>query len=115
MVGRRNIVAYIILSLVTCGLFGLYWFVSLAGDIAKLREKADPRGLFDLIISFVTCGIWGLVCAYRYPKFIVEIQQKRGAPVNDLAVVSLILSLVGLGIVSWALMQNEINKIANAQ
>ncbi len=115
MVAERSIPLYVILTIITCGLFGIYWFfISLASDIARLREQTEPRGVFDFIISLITCGIYGLVCFYRYPKFLVEIQEKRGAKVNDLSVISLLLGVFGLSIVSMALIQNELNKLARA-
>jgi hypothetical protein len=113
MVGERSIPLYIVLSLITCGLFSIYWFISIAGDIAKLREQTEPRGVFDYIIGLITCGIYLLVCYYRYSKYIVEIQEKRGLKVNDISVISLIFGIF-LGIVSMALIQNELNKIVRA-
>ena len=115
MVSERNIPLYIILTFITCGLFSIYWFISLAGDIAKLRQKADPNGLSDYIFGILTCGIWTLVCYYRYSKYIVEIQETRGAKVSDISTVVLILGIFGMGIVSMALMQNELNKLVEAR
>ena len=113
MTGGKVIPLYLILSLITCGLFTIYWFIVLAGDIRTLRESSEPRGGFDFIIGLLTCGIYTLVCYYRYPKFIVEIQEKKGKPVNDIAVLSLVLGFF-FGIVSMALMQNEVNKLVSA-
>ncbi|MFC1924181.1 DUF4234 domain-containing protein [Chloroflexota bacterium] len=113
MVSERSIPKYIILSLITCGIFSIYWFISLAEDIARLRESAEPKGVTDFIISLLTCGIYSYVCFYRYSKFIAEIQEKRGAKVNDISVIVLIMALF-VGIVSLALLQNEINKLVQA-
>jgi len=113
MVSERGLALYVILSVVTCGLFSIYWFVVLAGDIAKLRGTAEPKGVTDLIISILTCGIYYLVCFYRYSKFIVEIQEKRGVKVNDISTIALIMGLF-VGLVSLALIQNEVNKLAQA-
>lgn len=110
-VRERSIALYIILSLLTCGLFQIYWFIVLAGDIRTLRGASEPRGGFDFIIGLLTCGIWTLVCYYRYSQYIVEIQQKRGRPINDISVIALILGIF-IGIVSMALIQNEVNKLA---
>ena len=115
MVSERSLPLYIVLTIITCGLFGIYWFISLASDIARLREQAEPRGVFDFIIGLITCGIYLWVCYYRYPKFVVEIQEKRGVQVSDISVISLILSIFGLSIVSMALIQNELNKLVRAQ
>ena len=33
---KRNIAVYFILSIVTCGIFGLYWFCTLNDDTNKI-------------------------------------------------------------------------------
>lgn len=113
-IGQRSIPLYIILALITCGLFSIYWFVVLAGDIRTLRGKPEPRGGFDYIIGLLTCGIYLYVCYYRYSKYIVEIQQNMGRRVNDLSVIVVILAIFGLGLVSLALLQNELNNLATS-
>jgi hypothetical protein len=112
-VGERSIVLYIILSLLTCGLFAIYWFIVVAGDIRTLRGTSDPNGILDFIIGVLTCGIYTYVCYYRYSKYIVEIQQKMGRPVNDVSVLAVILAIF-VSLVSLALIQNEINNIVRA-
>ncbi len=111
MVGERSIPLYLILSLLTCGLFTIYWFIALAGDIRTLREAHEPRGIFDWIIGLLTCGIYTIICYYRYSKFVVEIQKKKAMEVNDISVLTLILGIF-FGFVSLALIQNEVNKIS---
>jgi len=54
-----------------------------------------------------------LISYYRYSKYLVEIQQKKGARVNDISVIAVILGLF-IGVVSMALIQNEINKLVQA-
>ena len=80
-------------------------------DVTALRGSDKPSGLTDFLLTIVTCGIYGIFVAYKYPKYLVEIQQKHGKPANDISTISLILALFGLQIVAWALIQNEINVI----
>ena len=114
MIQSRSLALYIVLSLITCGLFSIYWFISLAGDIAKLRQKPEPRGVFDFIIGLITCGIYFLVAYYNYSKWLVEIQEKRRVRVSDISIIAVILGIFGLGLVSMALIQNEVNKLSTA-
>ena len=39
MIKQRNIGICILLSIVTCGIYGLYWFVVLTDDICPLWER----------------------------------------------------------------------------
>ena len=101
-VGERSIALYIILSLLTCGLFSIYWFIVLAGDIRTLRGTSDPNGVFDYIIGFLTCGIYLLVCYYRYSQYIVEIQQKMRRQINDISVIALIIGIFFGVVISYS-------------
>jgi hypothetical protein len=112
MVQERNVILYIILSIITCGLFSLFWFIVLADDIASLRGKPEPRGAFDLLISLITCGIYYMFCMYKYPQYLVEIQDEKGMRINDISSMSLVLAIFSFGIVSLALIQNELNLIS---
>jgi len=111
MLLERNIAVYIVLSIVTCGLFAIYWFVVLADDIAILRGQDQPKGIVDLLLGFITCGIYFIYCMYQYPRYLVEIQHKKGQLINDISVITVVLSIFGLGIVSYAMIQNEVNKL----
>jgi len=114
-VSERSIPLYIILTLLTCGLFFIYWFIVLAGDIRRLKGGTKPNGVTDYLLGFITCGIYLWYCYYQYPKYIVEIQEKREVRVNDISLAALLLGIFGLGIVSLALIQNEVNKIVAAR
>jgi hypothetical protein len=51
------------------------------------------------------------VCYYRYSKFVVEIQQRKRMQINDISVIAVIVAIF-LPIVTMALIQNEVNKLA---
>jgi len=112
MINERSIPLNIVLSILTCGLYGLYWFVCMANDIKTLRGESEPSGIRDVILSIITLGIFLWYCMYQYPKYVAEIQEKKGLPVSDISIITLILAIFGLSIVSYALIQNELNKIA---
>lgn len=60
MVKNRNIALCIILSLVTCGIYGLYWFVCLTDDTNTISGEPGTSGVVALVLTIVTCGIYGL-------------------------------------------------------
>ena len=42
MLKKRDLVTTIILSFVTCGIYGIVWFIGLTDDAAKLNKNAFP-------------------------------------------------------------------------
>ena len=110
---KRDIVVSIILSLVTCGIYSIIWFVSLTDD-AKLAAEDNQlaSGGVAFLLTLVTCGIYGIYWAYKMGELVKIAQEKRGMPVKDNSVLYIILELFGFGIVVMALVQNDLNQMA---
>ena len=81
MIQKRSIPLCIILSLVTCGIYGLYWLVCLANDIntASGRDN-DTSGGMVLLLSIITCNIYVLYCMYKEVEKVDEARTARGMP-----------------------------------
>lgn len=110
---ERNIVTCIILSLVTCGIYGLYWFYTLTNDTNSISGEPNPMsGGLCLVLNIVTSGLFGIYWAWKRGEYIDKYNAMRGKPQTNNAVIYLILSFVGLGIVAYAMLQNELNQIA---
>lgn len=111
MVKEKNLALCIILSLVTCGIYGLYWFVTLTDDTNTISGEPGTSGVMALVLTIVTCGIYGLFWAYKCGEKIDKAHQNRGEAASNGGVLYLILFIFG-GIIAYALIQNEINKFA---
>lgn len=110
-VQQRNIAFCIILSLVTCGIYGLYWFVCLTDDTNAVANEEGTSGVMALVLTIVTCGIYGLYWAYKCGEKLDQAKVSRGLPASNGGVLYLILYIFG-GIIAYALIQNELNKLA---
>lgn len=109
---ERNLVTCILLSIVTCGIYGLYWFYTLTEDTNKISNEPNPTsGGTAILLTIVTCGIYGWYWMYKRGEYIDKYHAMKGQQTNN-AVLYLILAIFELGIVSYALMQNELNQIA---
>jgi hypothetical protein len=106
---KREIVTAIILTFVTCGIYGIIWGVKLARDAVKVKDANDDALVEILLVIFLP-----FVGFYLCEKKLSEGCQARGIPHDDNAVLYLILGLFGLGIVDYCLLQNELNKLADA-
>lgn len=112
MVPQRNIVLYVILTIVTCGLFGLFWYISLTNDANDLLGEPGTSGGMALLLNFITCGLYGFYWSYKMGEKIDRIKSSRGQYPGNNAVLYLIIYVVGVGFLNYILMQNEINKLA---
>ncbi|MFI3236994.1 MAG: DUF4234 domain-containing protein [Lachnospiraceae bacterium] len=108
---QRNIALCIILHLVTCGLYGLYWFVCLTDETNAAAEDNGTSGILSLVLTIVTCGIYGLFWAYRCGDKLDQAKIKRGIPASNGGILYLIVFIFG-GIITYALIQHELNKLA---
>lgn len=114
MINNRNIALCIVLSIVTCGIYGIYWFVVMTNDVKTAAEDTElASGGLAFVLTLITCGIYGIYWAYKMGELIKRAQEKRNLPVNDNAIVYLILQIFGLGIIVYALVQNDLNKMSD--
>lgn len=113
VVAPKNLALCIILSLVTCGIYSLYWLYTLTEDVNALSgEPGATSGGMVILLSIVTCGIYLWFWLYKQGSRIDQIKSSRGYPSSNSGILYLILAIFGLSIVSYALMQDEINKLA---
>ena len=100
----------VILTIITCGIYGLVWqYKQMKVLNSWLNRKEYSFGKW-LLLSIITCGIYGVYNEYKMARGIIEVQQQNKLLVNDVATICLIMTLIGLGIVSMAIQQSEINK-----
>ena len=112
MIQKRSIAVCIILSIVTCGIYGIYWFICLNNDANTASNTFGTSRGVAFLLTLVTCGIYGFYWAYKQGEKIDAAKANRGIPSSNSGIVYLLLSIFGLSIVAWALMQNELNKLA---
>lgn len=113
MIERRNIAVRIVLTLVTCGIYGIYWIVCLTNDVNTVSGDVNgTSGGMVVLLTIVTCGIYGIYWAYKQGEKLDFTKNNRGIPSSNSGVLYLILQIFGFGIIAYALMQNELNKLA---
>ncbi len=110
---QRNIATCIILTIFTCGIYGIIWFINLTDDVKTASgDDSMSSGGIAFLLTLLTCGIYGIYWAYRMGKGVQMAKQKAGnAQAEDNSILYLVLQIFGLGIVNYALIQNELNGI----
>lgn len=109
---ERNIIVCVLLSFVTCGIYGIIWFVSMTDDMRYVSGDQTLSGGKAFLFTLLTCGIYGYFWAYKMGKATAIAQANRGLPTNDNSVLYLILQLFGFGIVNYCLIQNDLNVLS---
>lgn len=104
---QRNIGTAILLSIVTCGIYGIYWMIKLNDEINYLsgNHMATTGGMV-ILLTLVTCGIYGWYWAWKMGE---RVDQMKGMP-GSTPILFIILQLCGLGIVNYCIMQDAINR-----
>lgn len=112
-ISERSVATSILLTIFTCGIYGIFWFISLTDDIRNASEdNTMPSGGMAFLLTLVTCGIYGFYWAYRMGKGLVLAHQKHGEQTpSDNSVLYIVLQIFGLGIVNYAIMQNDLNTL----
>lgn len=106
----RNVAIYVILTLVTCGLFGFYWMVVLNDDSLEASGESGTTGGMVVLLTLVTCGIYGIYWSYQLGQRIDRINANYGRYTDNSGLLYLLLNLFGLAIVVYAVAQNELNQ-----
>lgn len=116
VVKEKSIGLCVVLSIVTCGIYGIYWLYTIARDLNDLcesqnQEKGAEPGLV-VILSIVTCGIYLLYYLWKAGKMVSSLTRSNGHHPSDDSIVLMVLSILQLSLVSYCILQSHINGFA---
>lgn len=106
---ERNIALCIVFSILTCGIYGMYWMVVMNDDMLDALNENGRSGAMVLVLSLVTCGIYGLFWTYQMGQRVDRLNERYGRHTDNSGLLYLIVSILGFSIVAYAVMQNELN------
>lgn len=89
----RNFVTVLLLSIVTCGIYGLIFWYNYTEDLNKVCQrdgKNTMNFILAMLLTMVTCGIYGFVWYYQIGERLNENSKAYGVQ-NDLTGASLLL------------------------
>jgi hypothetical protein len=116
---ERNPVVVVVLSLLTCSLYGFYWLYVTTKELKEETgdERLDPT--VDLLLAIVTFGLWGIYAAWRNADIAHRALVARGVAHQDrsamIAGFGIATYFFGLAwLVSVALLQEDYNALARS-
>lgn len=114
IIPNRNIALAVVLTIVTCGIYGIYWMIMLNDEVnAAAEEHNAMSGGIVFLLTLVTCGIYGWFWAYQMGQRVDRIKNDPNGSSN---ILYLILAIFGIQIVNYCLMQDTLNtKFQNNQ
>ena len=107
---NRSLIAYILLSIITCGIYSYYFIYSIARDANTMcRDDGEKTGglLAFILLSFVTCGFYGLYWEYKLGNRLAANAPRYGLAFQENGTSVLLWYLVGsllCGIGPWVAM-----------
>ena len=113
---KRNPALAFIFTLLSFGIYGIYWVVQLNNDIQWLAQPEKPvSGGMVILLTIVTFGIYGIYWAYKMGVQLDTACTTYGYPTQSRGILYLVLYVVGLGAVAWILMQSTLNSFQFAE
>lgn len=98
----RSLLMYVLLSLATCGIYGLwfYWhFYKDINTVCRVKEKDDsqntPNYLIVVLLIFVTCGIYSFFWLYKQGNRIQRVGEAYGERIEENGTTYLMWTLLG--------------------
>jgi signal transduction histidine kinase len=109
-----NIVLYIILCVLSLGLFYFVWQYKQMQQ-CNILLASEEHGLFKwFFLTFITLGIYHFYHEYKMSQDIITIQEKYKMDKvsgNEFPILCLIVSVFGFFLISDFIHQEELNKI----
>lgn len=118
MIKQRNVAISAIFAVITLGLYGIYWLICLTDEsqyaIGDDNNGWRTPGVLVFIFNIITFGLYGWYWAYKMGERLDIIKQRLGMQIesSNMGVIYLILNVLGLGLITYILVQMELNHIA---
>ncbi len=111
-VNQRSIGMAIFMSIITLGIYGIYWYYLLVQNVRVITGSQKGCGGEVACIMFVP--FYSLYWWYTRGETVKNEFTKRRYNVSISGAIALVLSLFGLGIIAMAIMQNDFNSLSKA-
>lgn len=117
IVQERAPLTTVLLTIVTCGIYGLYWQFKTSDELRVATGDDSINPMLELILTLVTGGIWGVYVQYRNAQKVHRALASRDPARKDQSQTVLILAIamyfVGVtGFIATWILQEEFNAIA---
>ncbi len=114
--GKRGVGVGIVLSLITLGIYGLYWRGKQIATLNAWLKKKEHSFFAWFFLLIITAGIYGFYREYQMANSINTIQANNGLVTDASLPTSCMLGmLLGFGVLPLAIRQHQINRLYTEQ
>ncbi|MGN0586108.1 MAG: DUF4234 domain-containing protein, partial [Oscillospiraceae bacterium] len=78
MVKNRSVATVVILSIVTCGIYSIYWYWCAIHELDEAGKKSNMDPIIQFILLFFYVG--GIIFALNASENINSIREQKGLP-----------------------------------
>ncbi|MDA0034972.1 DUF4234 domain-containing protein [Brachyspira hyodysenteriae] len=99
----RPIPIMLLLNIVTCGIYYIYWIYQTSVEIKMCSEREDLNPTLEILLGIITCGLYFKYWYYKYGKIVYkELPAKAGMNNTEdktiiLVVIDIIIALMWWG------------------
>ncbi|MCZ9892183.1 DUF4234 domain-containing protein [Brachyspira hyodysenteriae] len=99
----RPIPIMLLLNIVTCGIYYIYWIYQTSVEIKISSEREDLNPTLEILLGIITCGLYFKYWYYKYGKIVYkELPLKAGMNNTEdktviLVVIDIIIALMWWG------------------
>lgn len=112
---NRSVGLCILFTILTCGIYGIYWFYKITEELNYLSDDHSLSPGLGILFSIITCGLYTIYWSYKVGKNMQLAQQRAMLNASDDSVLYLFLSIFGLSIIVFAIVQSNMNTILASQ
>ncbi len=105
---NRNIIKCVIYTILTFGIYGLYWISKLESEFAKENNR-EKKGTYLVVYALLTLGTYKTVWLYKIGKDLEKIGRV------DNTYFYAIIDMLSFGLISMILLQLEVNNISSSK
>ena len=104
---KKNTILRLVLTLITCGFYGIYWMYQMNEDLKQLRggESATAEGGRLVLYTFLSCGLYSVYWMYVNSDVLGQLREERGmepdgASKENYIISSILAVVVSVGVCS---------------
>ena len=101
----RPIPIMLLLNIVTCGIYYIYWIYQTSVEIKMCSEREDLNPTIEILLGIITCGLYFKYWYYKYGKIVYkELPIKAGINnAEDKTVVLVVIDII-IALMWWGSM-----------